>query len=113
MNNTYSLNKFLEFDRVLLEAVDEGLMVLGGGVRQVIYYHLEHKCYLCKEDIPNKLEAFVDALERIFLPPGAKVIEKLVTRKLYGKLGLSFEEAGHHSFKDYVEKARRRVGEIN
>jgi len=43
-----------EFDRLLLEAVDEGLMSLGESVRQVIYYHLEKNNSLRRDAIPVK-----------------------------------------------------------
>lgn len=95
-----------EFDRLLLEAVDEGLMSLGESVRQVIYYHLEKNNSLRRDAIPGKLEDFSSGLERIF-GAGGKVIQKIIVNLLYSRLGLEFVEKADYKFADYVNEAKR------
>jgi hypothetical protein len=68
-----------EFDRLLLEAVDEGLCILGESSKQAIYFHLERNFGIKKDEIPSKLEAFSGALEQIF-GFGANFIEISITR---------------------------------
>jgi len=78
-----------DFKRALLEAVDEGLLLIGEGSRHVIYYHVERSHHVKREEIPEKLEAFHEGPQAL-LGTGAKVPEKLIAKKLYNKLGLSF-----------------------
>ncbi len=94
-----------EFDRALLEAVDEGLLIIGDGVGHVIYHHVERSFNVRREEIPEKLDLFQKGLEAL-LGVGARVPEKLIARKLYDKLGVSFEEHEGWTLVDYVNRAR-------
>jgi len=97
-----------EFDRLLLEAVDEGLSILGESSKQAIYFHLERSFSIKKDEIPYKLETFSNALEQIF-GLGANFIEISIMRRLYKKLGNDFKwyKRGDFTFVDYVIQARR------
>ena len=97
-----------DFDRLLLEAVDEGLATLGESSRQAIYFHLERNFHIKKEEIPSKIEVFVAAIEKIF-GLGANFIEILIMKKLYEKLGRSFKWRARENFTfaEYVSVARR------
>ncbi len=97
-----------EFNRALLEAVDEGLLALGESVRQAIYWHLENKYFIKREEIPDKPEKFNEALKTM-IGEGANVLLKLMVKRLYNKLGLNFEEKPNWSFKDYVEYAKKNI----
>jgi hypothetical protein len=96
-----------EFGRVFLEAVDEGLSLLGGSAKDSIYHHLEKSFGLRKEEILDKPEVLSDCLRKIF-GAGASVIEKSILRSLHSKLGLQFKERGKYRFSDYIREARRR-----
>lgn len=80
------------FSKVLLAAIEEGLSSLGNSPREAIFYHLETSFQLKKKDIPLNLTEFKKALEKIF-GPGTPYLEKLITARLYEKLGLYFEDA--------------------
>jgi hypothetical protein len=80
------------FSRVLLFAIEEGLSSLGNSPREAIFYHLETSFQLKKEDIPMNLNEFEKAIEKMF-GPGTMYIEKLITRRLYERLGLNFEDS--------------------
>ena len=97
-----------EFCKALLEAVDEGLLALGDAVRRAIYWHMESQLSVRRGDIPDRPGDFAEAL-RSMLGAGADVLLKFMARRLYARLGLSFEETPGWSFKDYVENARKRV----
>jgi hypothetical protein len=75
-----------DFDKLLLEAVDEGLSSLGESSRQAIYYHLNRSFNIRKEEIPNRIIAFTQAIESIF-GVGAHLVEILVMRRLREKVG--------------------------
>jgi hypothetical protein len=74
-------------DRILLEAVDESLSSLGESSKQSIYFYLDSSFNIKKQEIPNKVEAFVDALEKIF-GLGADFIESLIMKRLAEKIEL-------------------------
>lgn len=97
-----------EFERLLLEAVDEGLSSLSGSVKQAIYYHLERLFGVKREDIPNNVEAFADALEKIF-GQGADFLEVMIMKKLHEKSGISVKGETPESFEftEYVATTRR------
>lgn len=93
------------FKRVLFEAVDEGLLVLGKSGRDAVYFHLQNLYSLKKEDVLEKPEAFVESLRKIF-GAGAKVIEKAILKSLYDKLGLNYEEKENWNFVTYLNEAK-------
>lgn len=67
--------------------------MLGESVRGAIYYHIERTFHIRREQIPKRLEAFHEALQGM-LGEGAMVVERLIAKNLYAKLGLQFEQHG-------------------
>jgi len=90
-----------DFDKLFIEAVDEGLDVLGESGRHMIFFHLEKSYSIKRHEIPKKPEAFAAGLEKIF-GAGASVLEKLIVKSLYSKLGLKYEDKEERPFADYV-----------
>jgi hypothetical protein len=76
-----------DFERIFLEAVEEGLAVLGEGGKYMVFSFLERNCSIRKQDIPKNPEAFVSGLEKIF-GAGAPVLERMIIERMYEKLGL-------------------------
>lgn len=64
-----------EFNKVLLETLDEVLDMLGTSVKEALYFHLEKTFAIKKEIICENPDKLSDGLEGIF-GQGAKVIEK-------------------------------------
>jgi hypothetical protein len=96
------------FEEILLEAVDEALASLGESAKQSIYYHLEERFKIPREEIPNRVEDFAEGLEKIF-GMGARFLEILIMKKLYDRIGkpLEWNEDKEFAFVNYVEAARR------
>jgi hypothetical protein len=96
------------FDKLLLEAVDEALSSLGGSVKQAIYFHLENKFKMARNEIPQHVEDFADGIEKIF-GLGAQFLEILIMKKLYEKIGqpLEWSENEELVFAHYIAAARR------
>ena len=94
-----------EFEKLFIEAVDEGLETLGESGKHMIFFHLDKSCSVKRNEIPKKPEAFAKGLEKIF-GAGAWVLEKLIVRSLYSKLGLRYEDFESRPFADYVNCAR-------
>jgi hypothetical protein len=96
-----------DFEKLLVEAVDEGLNILSESGKQMVFFHLETDCSISKNDIPEKSGIFADGLEKIF-GAGATVLEQHIIKSLYSKLGLKYEEKKDYAFEDYVKQAKRR-----
>jgi hypothetical protein len=97
-----------KFELVLLETIDEALSALGENVKKTIYFHLQQKFLIAKQDIPNKIDDFSDALEKIF-GLGARTLEILIMAKLHQKIRPRYKWEGPHwlvpeiTFSQYVE----------
>jgi len=97
-----------DFDKLLLEAVDEGLSTLGESSKHAIYFHLAISFHVKKNDIPKKIEEFAAAIEKIF-GLGANFLEIIIMRRLYEKVDGRFKwnESKDLTFTEYVAAAKR------
>jgi len=96
------------FDKLLLEAVDDALSSLGESAKLSIYFHLENRFKVAKDEIPYRLQDFTDGLEKIF-GIGAHFIEILIMKNLFEKVGqpLEWNENKELSFVEYVTAAKQ------
>jgi hypothetical protein len=78
-------SKKADFETALRESIDEVFSAFGKNVKQAIYSLLENNYNISKKDIPNKAEAFTNALEATFGEP-AKLIEIKIIEKLQVKI---------------------------
>ena len=102
-----TLAKRGEFDKLLVSAIDEALTSLGESVKQSIYFHIENKFNVARNDIPENLEDFQGGLEKIF-GTGARFIEILIMRNLHTKIGLPLKmESEQLEFVEYVCVAKK------
>jgi hypothetical protein len=94
------------FDDALREASDHGLLVLGEVVRETIYQRIEKTHHVKREEIPEKLGTFHEALQMLF---GAhvKVVERLIVRDFYGRLGLNFTAHSDWTIVEYFDNAKK------
>lgn len=95
------------FEKLLLEAVDDALISLGDSAREAIYFHLENKFDISRENIPQSLEGFLEGLEKIF-GVGARFLEILMMKELYRRIEqpLEWNESKEFMFIEYVEAAK-------
>ena len=99
------------FQRLLLEAIDGALSSLGDSAKQSIYYHLQNKCEITRDEIPCRLEDFEEGLEKIF-GEGTRFLEILIMKQLYEKVGseanvMKWDESREFKFIDYVKVAEQ------
>jgi hypothetical protein len=92
---------------VLLDCVDEGLSVLGNEPKQAVYQYLATIHSLDREQIPDKVDEFSTGLRKA-LGSASRVIERLILKKLFQKIGSTFRETADLEFTDYVMDAKRR-----
>jgi hypothetical protein len=55
-----------EFDKLLLEAIDDALSSLGEAVKNSIYSHLQNDFKIKRDEIPDRIYEFSDILHKIF-----------------------------------------------
>lgn len=99
------------FNSTVLRAVDEGLAVLGESVRISIYYHIERSYGIRREEIPESLETFHQSLKGL-LGQGGGIVQALVAKSLYGQLRLEFRGRPNWTLAEYVNCAKKLVGEL-
>ncbi len=92
------------FNHRLLITVDEVLKKTFGEAGLLIYSYLESQS-VKREEIPEKLEAFENCLEKF--SAGGSVVETMILRDLYSSLGLELEQnCDRFSFTDQVARLR-------
>jgi hypothetical protein len=99
------------FDDALIQAVDEGLMSFGEPVSKIIYFHLKNKYSIKREDIPNKPEIFIRAIQSL-LGMGASSIAILVLKILCKKYGLNYEFLSHRDFQGDIEEIKSKIATL-
>lgn len=96
----------MEFEKLLIKSVDDSLKGTFGEVpTDIIYKHLERNHSLKQEEIPKKLEVFIEDIEK-FLSSGATVAEGLVLEKMCSNLGLERPSEEYLGFVEYVTKLK-------
>jgi hypothetical protein len=101
------LSRTQPFSQVLLDCVDEGLSVLGNEPRLAVYQYLATIHSLDREQIPDRIDEFATGLKKA-LGGASRVIERLVLKKLFQRIGSTFRETEDLEFGDYVRDAKRR-----
>ena len=97
-----------DFDKLLLEAVDEGLSSMGESSKQAIYFHLEKSFNIKRQEIPCKIKVFEHSVEKIF-GLGADFLEVLIMKRIHEKTEghLKWHRSQDFTFTEYVAAARR------
>jgi hypothetical protein len=94
------------WNSLFAEAVDDTLkQIFKEDGAKVIYEFLENHTRLKLEDVADKPEVLSTTLERLMVS-AAHVIEKLILKNLYHRLGLKFEEKEGYQFPDYIKELR-------
>lgn len=82
-----------KFATILLDAIDEAFSTLGEDVKFSVYFHLEAKFAVSKQDIPDRIEDFSCALQQLF-GQASKPLEILIMKCLNQKVRCSYKWAG-------------------
>ena len=100
------VEKWESWNNFFAEAVDETLKkIFKKDGTKVIYEFLENHSRLKLGDVANKPELFSATLERLMVS-AAHVIEQLILKNLYRRLGLKFEAKAGYEFPDYIRELR-------
>jgi hypothetical protein len=82
-----------KFNEILLESIDEALLTLGENAKTSIYFHLATKFAISKQNIPNRIDDFSEALEQIF-GLATPQLEILIMKYLNEKIDCSYYWVG-------------------
>jgi hypothetical protein len=97
-----------DFQRIVLETVNETFSSLGKRTKQLIYFHLKNSFGMTRESIPVETRKFAGALEEIF-GPGARLLEIQMMKQLHGKIGTEikyYPKQENITFVEYLETTR-------
>ena len=99
----------LSFEKLLLEAVDQGFSMFGDLSKEAVYLHLVEAFNINKNEIPYKIEEFVNAIEKTF-GFSAKILQIQILKHLHKKVGHGFKyhsKNGDLKLTDYVAALRQ------
>ena len=106
-NGLNVIEKWKDWNSFFAEAVDETLkQIFKEDGAKVIYEFLENHSRLKLEEVADKPEVFSASLERLMVS-AARVIEQMILKNLYRRLGLKFEEKTAYEFSDYIKELRK------
>ena len=92
---------------LLLDSIDKGFKeIFGEAATETIYDYLKNEHSLKREEIPEKLEAFIEGMEAFFNSSAARTVEKNVLKNFCSTLGLQYQNEEVHSFLDHITKLR-------
>jgi hypothetical protein len=102
-----------EFERLLLQAIDETIRYCLGDINAQIFYNYLEKKDCPIQEIPKKLDVFVMELENLvglgrgqILGP-AQILKKEILKAFCAKLGINYEVGP-----DYLPEQIRKLKEI-
>lgn len=104
----------MNFEEVLLEAIDEGFSWIGESEKRMIYFYLETKYKIKRQDIIVRLGDFTEAIEDIF-GSGARLLEIKIMESLFKKIGYIHpfcQNLECLEFTNYIESARMTSNRI-
>jgi hypothetical protein len=116
--NALTQKERINFNKLLLEAIDETLSCLGESSKTVTYRRLENTFKIKKKEIPNKIDDFSRGLESLF-GLGAKILKIMFMKSLCNKVrvvgkGVSCEwVVPEMTFREYVDLMKQRFQEAS
>lgn len=101
------ISKKPEVNDLLLSVIDETMrQIFNEAGTKVIYDYLMNNHHLKLKEFAEKPEVFSAGLERLMVS-AARVIEQMILKNLYRRLGLKFEEKKAYEFSDYIKELRK------
>lgn len=108
MSDSSDSGQDAQFGSAVLGAVDEGLLVYGEGARYALYYSVEGKYHVKREQIQDRIEDFHKAIGEL-CGYGGRVTERRIAKPLYSRLGLDFAEHKEWSLVMYVRQGKKET----
>jgi len=80
------------FNGKISRCIGRALDALGEGVKQSLYFQIQQKYHLDKEEIPFKPEEVIERLREILGPTGSSFVERILAREIRNEFQLDFKE---------------------
>jgi hypothetical protein len=110
MQRGYRRSTGPEFDRLLVESVHESFaLILGEIPKRALYASIERNYAVAISRVPERLDDFAEALETLFGVPASRSIARVIVKRLYSELGLTYIERPDWRLPDYVNEAKSRM----
>jgi hypothetical protein len=90
---TFERKREKKFNDILLESIDKAFLTLGENSKSAIYFYLESKFAISRQDIPDRVHDFSDALEQFF-GLAARQFEILIMKCLNEKIECTYDWVG-------------------
>ena len=98
-----------EFNDLLVQSIDETITdLLSRAVVDALYAHLQTVYSVPKDEVPNRLDTLLTALEKVF-GASSQTITRAIARKFYLKLGLEFTNHPSYTLIEYVDEAKMKL----
>ena len=95
-----------DWNSLFAKVVDDSLkQIFKEAGARVIYEFLETHTRLKLEDVADKPKVFSASLERLMVS-AARVIEMVILKNLYSRMGLKFKQKQGYEFSDYINDLR-------
>jgi hypothetical protein len=96
-----------KFHAAIIEAVEESLSSFNNLDKEAVYLHLENAFKIKKQEIPDKIAGFSDAIKQMF-GVGAKLIEIKIIKAIHNRIRefVFIPKKGDVDFKEYVASLR-------
>jgi hypothetical protein len=93
-----------KLETTIMNAVDDSLSSFGESFKQVVYFQLEQTFHIHPWEIPQKIDAFAEAIEGMF-GSGAALIEMKILKTLHDQVPnfVHFPRGDSLVFTDYVK----------
>ena len=105
-----TLDLDIKLRSMLLESIGETIhALLGDKPQRVLFKRLDNDFHLKREEIPERLEDFENALVLLLGSVIARVITRAIARCLYAKLEMSYNNEKNWSLRMYVQDCSRQV----
>ncbi len=94
-----------EFNKILLESIDETLSILGESTKKTLLHFLKQKYRIGEKEIPENPRVFISGIREIFGEAGSTFLESRIIGSLYERLGLTAPLA--LSLEDAIKNAKK------
>lgn len=91
-----------QFDKFLVEAIDEAITSLGEPVKNTIYQHLEDDFNISKNNIPERIEEFSEIMHKIF-GLGASRLEVKFMKNLDSRMQINTQWPEHNCLSKWID----------
>ena len=98
------------FNRLFIEVIDETFSSLGESAKTAIYFHLERKFKIKKDEIPNTVANFAQAMDILF-GISSKPLELMFMQRLNEKVKAEYGSVkpDDFTFEKYVDMVKQKV----